>query len=522
MLGLLAVLVTIWASFGSRFYAGAIPYYDSLAYQTGYRDVAAVADENGATKALRQVWQEEGNNVVLYRFFAAAVGRYVPSPITGLYIYLLGIHVLAALALTKLVRTTTGQWAPAFFAVAVAFSTTPFGIVRGGIGDQRMDLTSGSAYLLVGALGLLWLRKPGVLTAFATSLAASAACLHRPILGPSLAIVAISLFAVAAIRNRQSVRAWLTQIIAIALPLGTLAIPWFIRHREGLRYYYVEYGPALDVHVTWADAVRFNIGWFTHNIGWWSAGILFVGFGLVATRLKIRLADVGLIILMTLAPLAVLIGNKSVINAWVQQMCIGVPALLLAAFGGVRQEAPFPRWITGLSIASVGLVITLTAVKLSRDLSTEPPNAKGEVVAVLDTVASVSEGGAIAGFHDLPVSVSAMITIAQNENLPFYEGTQSFYPPDFGLSRTFDAAANPTALRDAIQARLDDIKRNNQIVLLPTLDTKYRLWQGLFSHQIIPQLHDALMADPAFQLVARAGPVQDVHFNIFIVHPRAD
>jgi hypothetical protein len=169
------------------------------------------------------------------------------------------------------------------------------------------------------------------------------------------------------------------------------------------------------------------------------------------------------------------------------------------------------------------LVVTvITPLRLHKSLASERQGARGEVVAVVKAINRHVPQARIAGFHDLPVNVPAMIMVAKDIGIPLRQGTLSYHPGDFDLDNAqADESASPELLA-GIANRLALIKKLDDAVLLPTAATEFRLWQGLFSHRQLPQIRDQLIADPTFEQMEPIGPVQEVYFDIFLVRKEAD
>ena len=99
-----------WRELGVRFYEKVVPFFDSLSYQENFAVTAARSEAVGAARALVETWLAAGNNVVLYRLFAAAFGGVVPANEAGLYVYLGLIHVAGAVALGWVTWRATPPW----------------------------------------------------------------------------------------------------------------------------------------------------------------------------------------------------------------------------------------------------------------------------------------------------------------------------------------------------------------------------------------------------------------------------
>ena len=509
----LAATLFAWWHYGTAFYDRVIPFYDSVSYQETYRATAAVTQSQGIYTALVETWKETDNNVVLHRFFAAILGSVLTSPREGLFVYLFAWHTLATLALYSTVRRLSGSDAQALFAVAAWLAVTPFGLLRDGVGDQRMDLATASAYLLIASLVLRWMDQPSLRFAGLAGTAAALAALHRPVIVPSLAALGIVAFSIALWRHRQSRRKWTPQALAALLPIASLDAPWFIHHVESLRYYYFEFGPDVGNASSFGDALQFNLAAHGRSLGIASAIALAVGY-VASFRIRPRLHAVHLMSVGILwaIPLAVLIATKSAANLFVQQVSLGIPALGLAA---LTSRDLSTRWIQRTAIAVLFVVVLITPFRLARSLGTERPGAKAEVQRVLEIIANIDPNAQVAGFHDLPASVVSMMAVARDLDLDLRAGTNCFYPSEFGLPFDHDEDVGSETVRAAVRATLDRIASSDQLVILPTASTSFRLWQGLYSHRLLGLIREEILKHHRFEPVSIAGPIQEIYFDLY-------
>lgn len=515
------VLISIWWHFSTRFYDQVLPFYDSASYQEGYRSIASLSQSQGVFHTLSAVWHEASNNVVLYRFYAAMAGSVFPAPREGLFIYLFSIHALAAIVMALAIYDITKRFLPAFGAVALYFLTTPFGLLRDGIGDQRMDLSSGSVLLIVTALGVMWVNKPSTITAALAGFATALAVLHRPILGPSLALQG-SLFAGFALwQHRNASQAWWRMTAAALSPIVFIALPWLITHYQGLRIYYLEYGPSVGTTVTLAESIRYNWSEFWHSYGTTASIALVIAISSMALSARFNLSRAILIIACWLAPLVVLIISKSTGNQYVQQAALGIPGLLLAAWQPrERATVSAMNWDMLLALAILVIPVMLTPFQLARSLTKEPQHEREEVGRMLHQIPVPETGATIAGFHDLPLSPTALCMMARNEGVSLQVGTLGYYPSDFGLSNDYLSDVSSAVVQKAVAAKLALIKKQDDYLILPTADTAFRLWNGLYSHQLLPLIRNQVQHDPAFLAPIRIGPVKDVYFDLYPIRPR--
>ncbi|GAB5560709.1 MAG: hypothetical protein SynsKO_23560 [Synoicihabitans sp.] len=518
----LGTALVIWVLYGLRFYGEVIPFYDSVAYQSGYRDIAEKTADLSLFASLKYVWLQVGNNVVLYKFFAAVFGDSIPSPIIGLYLYLFTFHALATVALSLAVRQVTRSWFLAHMAVAGWLATAPFAMLRDGVGDQRMDLASGSAYLLVAATGMAWVHRPRIGLAGLVGTFTALAALHRPTLSVSLAVVGAILAGAMIMRHRPSAKILILNLVAAVVPFLLLSLPWMFTHREGLYHYYFEYAPSVGNSESLTAAFAFNFSRLGQWIGWPAGIILLIGFLGTAIRRKVDLIHFLTVSLIGSTPLALLVLSKSTGNVFVQQMVLGLPALLLVS---IRRQTPVSQregrqWPLAGALVLI-LVVASLSPRLNAHLNEERLGARAEVVNVIEQVKAHVSAGSLAGFHDLPVSIPSIANIARSLEVPFTRGTVGYFPSHFGLSNDQSDDTGSPELLAGINAILQKVKANDEVLLLPTAETQFRLWAGLFSHRQLSLIRQAVTEDRNFEHVVVAGPVNSVMFDVYRVHKNA-
>ncbi len=508
----LVLIASIWWFFGTAFYDRVIPFYDSLTYQEGYRNIASIAQAEGISSAFTRAWTENGNNVILHKLFAAIAGPVLPEPREGMFVYLFAIHLLAGWSLFSTVRRLCQSPAPACWALATWLATVPFGLLRDGIGDQRLDLVTGAFYLLIATQGLRWLERPTVGTAAITGLIAALAALHRPLLVPTLALVGLLLAVVAFARHRQRAKQWGLQGLAAAAPVLVLTTPWVLRHLSALQHYYLDFGPDV-ANAAFAESARFNLSAFATSFGWAAGAVLLLGM-VFSVRLqpRPRIQVFATVLALGALPLLTLVAFRTTGNVFVQQTSLFIPALLFAAFPSSKPNAKAHIRMAGGALA---LVIALLPFRLHRALAQERPGARAEIVHVVTTIADLDSDARVTGFHDLPASVAAMMPVARAEGLALSAGSMPFYPQDFGLSSDAADDVSSEAARQAVRTTLQRLARENDFVLLPTADTAFRLWVGLYSHRLLPLIRAELEQDPGFEHITRVGPVNEVYFDLY-------
>lgn len=513
-------VVSFWANASTTFYEQVIPFYDSLSYQEGYLYTTQSINADGPIDRLLSTWRQSGNNVVLYKFFAALFGELLPHPKAGLYVYLFSIHILATAALFHTIWKFNGSLALALLAIAVWWSTTPFSLLRDGIGDQRLDLSSGSFFLLFAACGLNWLKQPSLRMAAITGMVTAFAMLHRPVMAALLGGVGLILFIAAKSRHEKAASRWTLHLVVAAAPIALIALPWLLTHFNFLRTYYTEYGVDIG-RDTMAQAASFNLHSFADAFG------VVATVGLVASwayGLMSRKLDRGIfttVILVFVAPLLLLTLSRAIGNIFAAQMALAIPVLSLAALSGPsRRDRPSDSLAT-TSIAALLLLaaVVATPFRLQTSLAQERPNARPEVEAVLNQIATIQPQARMAGFHDQPANIGSFAAIARDAQLALTAGTVAFHPYDFGLTAEEAQARDPQRIHTALSEVLTKVKQSNEILVLPTPETENRLWAGLFSHQMIPQLRSIIESDTGFALMGKSSPIDGVEFNIYRCEP---
>lgn len=516
-MGVTVLLLTlVWWRYATDFYDRVLPFYDSASYQQGYQVVAKIASERGVLETLVLVWTEPASNVVLYRFFAALVGPSLPLAREGLYVYLFGWHLLAAITVAYVVKALTGKFFPAFAAVATWLTTAPFFILRDGIGDQRLDLSSGSAFLIITALALLFANHPSARIACIIGTASAFAVLHRPILLPAIVIVAMALVINALRQGRQPIKMWIAPVILGIAPFAVLAAPWLLMHQQELRSYYLEYGTAVNADVSLMEAAKFNWLHFQSAFGSTALLVLLLGLSYLARGVQIHPQTLLLVVVAWCAPIAVLIFSKSVGNTYVQQIALGIPVLIFASLRPSHRAH-----LADVTPAMLMMLIPLAAATVNLELSIaqESKHERKEVEQMLKQMSVPSSGARLAGFHDLPLSPVSLSMVAEQMRIPLHVGTIAYYPGDFGLTNDYLSDTGSDVTKEAVADKLREIRHGNDLLIVPSEESVARLWMGLYSHRLLPLIRDLIKRDPSFQFEGSVGPVKKVYFDIYRISP---
>ncbi len=506
-----------WGRWGLAFYDRVVPFYDSLSYQDGYYAVAERSERDGVLTTLAAVWKEPNNNVVLYKFAAAVLGQFLPPGKVGLYVYLFGVHLAGLAGLGVVTWRLTGRVHLAVLASAAWLAAVPFGLVKSGVGDQRMDLASASFYLLNAALALLWSRNPGASRAGWVGIAAALAVLHRPVMAATLAVM-IGLFAVRAIlAHRRPVRVWVMNALAMVLPGAVLSLPWLIAHASELHRYYLVANVDLGNAASVGTAARYNLNQFAAAFGLLYAGILALGMGGLMVCRRIAWLDILTVVAATILPLATLAFSKSAGNVFVSQIPLGVPALMLACVRPRAAGKSEPVIPLAVALVVFGVVAASSVAALRGEVEALRGNPRAEVVQVLNTVLEKKPRVRVAAFQDNPVNVVAMAAIARELRLPVDVGTYGYHAPHFGLPNQPVGSFTSDDLRRGAESAIAGVAARDDVLLLPSEETRHLLYPEPLSHRLIPEMGRQVTSDPRFVHVGQAGPVSGMAFDVYVI-----
>lgn len=517
LMAAVVLLVVNWTHFGLTFYERVIPYYDSMAYQNAYWNVAQQAAQHGKAATVVSVWKEP-NMVVLYKFFAALFSGVVPAGKAGLYVYLYGIHVAAMFTLIAVTRGSTGSWYLALLALAAWLGAVPFSQLREGVADQRMDLASASFYLMIVALALAWSRAPSAYRAVGVGTVAALAVLHRPVMVASIMVVA-AIFAIRAwLRHRRPARAWWLAALAMAGPGLILAAPWLLRHAAELRHYY--FGSNVDVGSapTIVAAAIYNWQQYERAFGPNYAGILLAGMVWIVIVRRIEWLDALALVLAALVPLAFLAISRSSGNPLVPQLSLGVPALLLSVArrtgDASRAESPL---LLAASVAALGLTVVSAQHGFARELRDVRVSTRTEAEVVVREIATERSKPRVAAFQAWPVDIVGLLNISRSIECEFTVGTYAYHPSHFGISNEAAAHLSPAEKNDMLEKMIRRVEADDDLLMLPTADTSHRLSSVPFSHSLIPEMRRLVEGNPAFVRLRRTSAIDGMCFDLFAV-----
>lgn len=516
VLGVLAAALK-WGELGGEFYRKVVPFYDSLSYQEGFAGSAARSETTGAWRAMADTWRESGNNVVLYKFFGAAFGQVVPADRAGLYFYLCGVYAIGAVGLGLVVwRVVGARWA-GVVAVTAWLSAQPFQIAREGVVDQRMDLASSSFYLVLGAASLVWSRAPTWGKAGGVGLVLALAILHRPVMAVSAAGV-VGLFVLRAVlRHGWRSRTWWRDARWIAAPGLVLALPWLLTHFGELYHYYAIANVDVGSAASFGDALAYNWGYFARAMGGTYGWILLGGVGALAFTRKLDGGDVCVVVMATLLPLALLIASRSIGNHFVCQLPLGVPALLLGC-ARWREERGWERG-PAAAFAAVGLVCVLvnSIRSVAAQVEAESPQVRRASEAVVQRIVERKPGPRLATFHNHPVNVVALQIMARERGVKMEIGTVAYHPHHFGIPNERAATISQDELEKALAGTIEQMRRADDFLLLPTREAEPRLLGQPYSHRVIPTIRTLIEADASFVWQEKLGPIDGIEFDLFAI-----
>ncbi len=506
-----------WGELGARFYAKVVPFFDSLSYQENFAVTAARSDAVGGMQALGETWLAGGNNVVLYRFFAAAWGGVLPATEVGLYVYLGLIHVAGALVLGLVTwRMTRATWA-GLWAVAAWLLAEPFSVVREGVLDQRMDLASASFYLMLAAMAQAWAREPSRSRAGGVGIILALAVLHRPVMAVS-ALVVVALFAIRAWRRHERSRgAWWREVLWMGVPGMVITLPWMLAHVGELYHYYVVANVDVGSAGSMVEAALYNGRNFMRAFGGAYAVVLAVGVGLVTLTRRLDWGDVAVVLLATLVSLLLLTLSRSTGNHLVCQLSLGVPALLLACGRG-REELSWER-IGGVVVAMavLGAVLVGSIRELSARVEGESSQLRSEAEGVARRITERKAGARVATFHNAPVNIFALQRVARGSGVELNVGTLAYHPHHFGIPNERAAELTEEELTEAMKATVERVWSADDFLMLPAADAQDRLLEQPYSHRVIPVLRTLVEKDGRFVLAGRVGPMEGIEFDLFSI-----
>lgn len=506
-----------WSELGVRFYAKVVPFFDSLSYQENFAVTAARSEAVGGLQALGETWLASGNNVVLYRFFAAAWGGVLPASEAGLYVYLGLVHVAGAVVLGLVTWRVTGATWAGLLAVAAWYLAEPFWAVREGVLDQRMDLASASFYLMLAATALAWAREPSRRCAGGVGMILALAVLHRPVMALS-ALAVVALFAIRAWRRHERTRgAWWRDVLWMGAPGLVLALPWMLAHAGELYHYYVVANVDVGSASSVVEAAIYNGRNFMRAFGEGYAVVLAVGVGLVALTRRLDWGDVAVVLLATLMPLLLLTLSRSTGNHLVCQLSLGVPALLLAC-GRARGELGWER-IGGVMVAMVVLsgVLVGSIRELSAGVDAESSQLRSEAEGVVRQIAERKAGARVATFHNAPVNAFALQRVARGIGVELNVGTLAYHPHHFGIPNDRAEALPEEELAEALRRTVERVWSADDFLMLPAADAQDRLLEQPYSHRVIPVLRTLVEKDGRFVLAGRVGPMEGIEFDLFSI-----
>lgn len=517
----IATLAVGWTAFGTVYYNRMLPFYDSLAYQEGFVRVVQRSNEISPWKAMGEVWRES-SNVALFKFFAALFGRFVPTAREGLFLYLFGIHFAGILALIAAVRGSTGALSLGIYAAAAWIAARPFNEAINGVLDQRMDLASGSFYLIVAALFLSWARKPTRWGAVLAGSAAALAVLHRPVMVVGITGVGAIFMARAALKHELRARSWATYLGLILLPGMLITAPWLFYHARDLQLYYLIWNVDVGSANSMADAAGFNLRWF----GWGTGTIypLLIGAVMAWGLLKRRVdwLDFFAVLACLALPLALLATSRSVGNVLVSQLSLGMPALVVACIRPSTQISPLTR-VIGPGIAASALVLMSghSLYALGAQVAGVPTGPRWEVVQMLRQLEREigTPRRIISGFQSFPLDTVGLAAVSRQEGINVEAGPSFFHPMDFGISNEDARTISDEHLRLKVADVLLRLTDASAVLLVATADTEAQLPPAHFSQTHTRAIRAAVEADSRFVRQYTTSAIRGVKFDVYVVNP---
>lgn len=303
------------------------------------------------------------------------------------------------------------------------------------------------------------------------------------------------------------------------LPGLILAVPWLTAHASELyRYYFVsnvDVGNALSSRI----AASYNFVHFAKAIGPTYVSIVLGAFGWLIFRRRVDWADFAAVCVVTLVPLVILALSKSMGNVYVSQVGLGLPALVIACARPLSQQ-PLPdgreNLRIGLAILLLAGVAGISIHTLSNELRSLRPNARKEVENIVQGAAGKQHRPLrLASFQDYPVNGVAMVRVSREIGEFLQIGTYAYHPSEFGLPNNPTEKVADDEVRQAAQNVVRRMIADDDVLLLPSLETQNLLLPQPFSHRVIPEIRRAIAGNPHFQLEERVGPVDRMWFDLY-------
>ncbi len=505
-----------WTSIGSEFYRRVLPFYDSLSYQHEYHRILDTASKAGEGTVVASAWQQP-SNTSLFLIFAAVFHPILANNIESFFLFFAVIHLAGIWVLVRLLSQDEGQRWFVGLAVSGWLLAVPFSLACSGVLDQRMDLSAASLFLVVCALALDWSRKLSPGSALLLGTAAAAIALHRPVMvvpvGGAMMVFALMAY----VRSGRDKARMVRSCIVALVPIGVVALPWLIYHREYLQAYYLKGGYNVG-NTTLGEAVRFNVMQLVRSIGLPYALVVLVPVVWFAIRRAVDWVELGAILLAGAVPVLVLIASRSAGNYGACLIPLGIPAL---AFACIR-PGKSSRALAWVGVAGLVGLLGATGWSLSElrskveAVSAAPRLEASRMVLQIDEIPADGPR-MLSGFNAWPLDVVGLSEIAREQGIGISAGIAAYHPYHFGIENAKGASVSEAEMRQGIDRVLEKVVLTKSLLILPSSGSEKLLPSFPFSHLKIRLIRQEIEADPRFVLVKQVGPISGCSFDVFRV-----
>ena len=521
---LLAALGLVWVLLGNTWYSRVLPFYDSLSYQTRVEAIISAYRTNGwgafSDLGLR------GPNSFLYVPLTVAVAAFLPLSRTTLYIYLIPIHLIALGVLFHFIRRKTSSWSLSFLGPLIYLSTTPFGILRSGILDQRLDLSTASFSLILWVTGIDWAEnatstKKTVILGITSALA----FMHRPMISVqvSLVVIMIILYALWMARKENNEKRMLQSLGLAAFVAGVLSIPWFMTNLKQFYNYYVTSSP-----ITGASPIMATVPAYTRYVRYWIGAdvLILVGILLVAAFISRRfsgkyfLLSIGTIIL-PLVPLVLSGSDSSVVT----QICLAGMGLLPLSFVSQKHYPGFFRFAAVL----VAMVMAFSNLAtLAKSVNSVDPKERLQVETMITRLVQeypTEKRVFLSGFISAGGGPDAIASIARMDfGYPLKSGAALFHPVQFGLSAKSTRFSDEELEKAAAYGLQRAYKVGGFIMLVEPSrieEKNIQAWlsRHVFSNQLASHMDRIARASGRLEDTGISGTIGIIPVRFYVIRP---
>ncbi len=486
----MTMLLSTWIALQANFYSRALPFFDSLSYQSRCYDIIQYAKANGWFKSVLDATSSHSANTWLLTIFCSLIAPLGLQCRSVLSAYYMPIHFIALvlLYLTLLRYTRSSLYAfigPFLLLGAQAFADTYYGIL-----DQRLEPGVLSFYVIICACLLNWYINPSYRAALAVGIVTSLGILHRPVFVMQVLPILAATFILSVLTSNQFRIRKFKQLGLVAVVCSLLALPFFIHHFNYMRSYYFEYNVDLGVITTYYDIVCINSSSLLQRVGWFTIilSAMFISFILVS-----RMASVWIIVLLVsifIGPILPLILSKSR-NAVVLYPC-------MAGFGFLPIIIKKDVYRSRICKAILCLFLLISVVgsgsrlyELNNKVQSVDDSLRRSENKLIEKIVRLRlpEPVYISGFNFQGVDAVTLVFLARIEKgLPFKCGVVYAHPFDFGIKEKDTSNLDKDTLDHYIELAMEEVfKKGGLIVLVdPEKINGVHLADSVFSQRIAP------------------------------------